>query len=100
MICDGETVSPLIATANPMLAINAIISVMYPEASGLEEGAELPPEMMKSVPTIQSLNAMMPMVNEFLNSVNNRNRKGWPPAEQLMARPMEGPFRVRTLFTR
>ena len=62
-------------------SINAIISGMYPEASGLEEGAELPPEMMKSVPTIHSLNAMLPMVNEFLNSVNNRNRKGWPPAE-------------------
>lgn len=64
-----------------MEAISAVISGMYPKASEFEEGAELPPEMMTSVPTIQALNAMMPMVNEFLNSVNNRNRKGWPPAE-------------------
>ena len=64
-----------------MEAISAVISGMYPKASSIEEGTELPPEMMASVPTIQALNAMMPMVNEFLNSVNNRNRKGWPPAE-------------------
>ena len=64
-----------------MEGINAVISGMYPGAVGLEEGKELPPERMASVPTIDALNAMMPMVNAFLNSINNRNRKGWPPAE-------------------
>ena len=64
-----------------MEAISAVINGMYPEAAGMEEGVQLPPEMLAKVPTIQSLNAMMPLVNEFLNSVNNRNRKGWPPAE-------------------
>ena len=70
-----------------MEGINAVISGMYPKSVGLEEGKELPPEMLAKVPTIQSLNAMMPMVNAFLNSVNNRNRKGWPPAELAKKMP-------------
>ena len=70
-----------------MEAISAVISGMYPEASGLEEGTELPPEMMSKVPTIEALNAMIPMVNDFLNSVNNRNRKGWPPSELAKRMP-------------
>ena len=70
-----------------MEGINAVISGMYPKSVGLEEGKELPPEMLAKVPTIQSLNAMMPMVTAFLNSVNNRNRKGWPPAELAKKMP-------------
>ena len=64
-----------------MDAVGAVIGGMYPKAAEFEGGAELPPEMMAHVPTIDSLNAMMPMVNAFLNNINNRDRKGWPPDE-------------------
>ena len=64
-----------------MEAINMVFIGMYPKSVSPEEGADPPPDMKESVPTIDALNAMMPMVTGFLNSVNNRNRKGWPPDE-------------------
>ena len=68
-------------------AIGAVLGGMVPDAAGLEEGEELPPEKMKRAPTMEDLNAMMPAVNEFLNSVNVRDRKGWPPAELAKRMP-------------
>ena len=65
-----------------MEGISAVLSGMYPGAVGLEEGAaDLAPEIAAKVPALDDLNAMMPMVNDFLNNINLRNRKGWPPAE-------------------
>lgn len=63
-----------------MDAVNAVISGMY-STGDLEEGSEIPEDRIASIPRIEDLNAMMPMVNEFLNHVNLRVRKGWPPAE-------------------
>ena len=63
-----------------MDAIGAVISGLYPQ-TGIEEGAEVPEDKLASIPTIESMNAMMPMVSDFLNNVNIRIRKGWPPLE-------------------
>ena len=69
-----------------MDAVGAVISGMYPTGD-LEEGAEIPEERIASIPRIEDLNAMMPMVNDFLNHVNVRIRKGWPPAELAKKMP-------------
>mgnify|MGYP002624696684 FL=1 len=49
-------------------SINAVINGAYHE---YKEGA----------PTLDDLNSMMPLVNEFLNNINLRSRKGWRPQE-------------------
>lgn len=69
-----------------MDAVGAVLSGMYP-TSDLEEGADIPADRIASIPRIEDLNAMMPMVNEFLNHVNVRIRKGWPPAELAKKMP-------------
>jgi hypothetical protein len=69
-----------------MDAVNAVISGMY-STGDLEEGSEIPEDRIASIPRIEELNAIMPMVNEFLNHVNLRVRKGWPPAELSKKKP-------------
>ena len=49
-------------------SINAVINGAYHE---YKEGA----------PTLDDLNSMMPLVNDFLNNINLRSRKGWRPQE-------------------
>ena len=70
----------------PMDAIGAVLGGMYPTGD-LEEGTDIPEDRIASIPTLDGLNAMMPMVNDFLNHVNVRIRKGWPPAELAKKMP-------------
>ena len=61
--------------------INAVMSGIFPEAHGHKEDEVLPEEVKDKIPTLDDLNALMPYINEFLNYVNLRSRKGWPPQE-------------------
>lgn len=62
-------------------SIDAVMRGIFPGAQGYEDGVEIPKEELKKIPTMDDLNALMPYINEFINSINNRNRKGWPPQE-------------------
>ena len=64
-----------------MEAINAVFSGAYPKAAGMNEGEDVPEELIPSIPSMDDLNSLMPLINEFLNNVNLRNRKGWRPNE-------------------
>ncbi len=68
-------------------AISAVLKGVYQQKADLEEGTELPPEMLNSIPAIEGLNAMIPMVNAFINNVNIRFRKGWAPDELARRMP-------------
>ena len=39
------------------------------------------------ISTFEELSAVMPVVNAFLNNINNRRRKGWPPTELTKRMP-------------
>lgn len=62
-------------------SINAVISGIFPEAHEYKDAEVIPEEVRDKIPTMDDLNSLMPYINEFLNSINNRNRKGWPPEE-------------------
>lgn len=49
-----------------------------------KEGGKTQEDMKQPLPTIDDLNSMMPVVNDFLNSINLRARKGWRPNELFM----------------
>lgn len=48
--------------------------------SGISDGGA-------KTPTFEELSAVMPLVNAFLNNINNRSRKGWPPTELTKRMP-------------
>lgn len=70
-----------------MEAIQAVMNGMYSKAVGLEDGEDVPEEMIPSIPTLDDLNAMMPLINNFLNNVNLRARRGWRPEELAKKMP-------------
>ena len=60
-------------------SINAVTSGMFPEEHEHEDAAEVSDEVLDS--TLDDLNRFIPYIIDFVSSVNNRNRKGWPPHE-------------------
>lgn len=61
-----------------MDAIKAIMTDSF-VGERTEEGRELSPEQTQKLPTRAQLNALMPLINGFLNSINLRARRGWRP---------------------
>lgn len=62
-------------------SINAVMRGIFPAAYEHRDAEVIPEEVRDKIPTMDDLNALMPYINEFLNNVNNRSRKGWPPEE-------------------
>ncbi len=60
-------------------AINGIINELFPGAIGSRSAK--PAGKAVKVPMIDDLNAMMPMISEFLNNVNLRANRGWRPKD-------------------
>ena len=74
-----------------MDSINAVISSIYPDAFGKYPDAigikNSDDNQKKDLPTMEDLKAVMLLINEFLNSINLRRRKGWPPSELAKRTP-------------
>ena len=64
-----------------MEAISAVMNGAFPEAVGLSENEEIPESVVAKLPTMDDLNALMPHINEFINCINRRDRKGWRPKD-------------------
>ena len=78
-----KTLWPQISTGklDLMESINAVMSGVFPGAVGLPENEEIPESVAAKLPTMEDLNALMPYINEFINCINRRDRKGWRPKE-------------------
>ena len=82
-------------------SINAVMSGAYPTAhkyKDYKEGDELPEEALAQMPTMDDLNALLPLVNEFLNNINLRSRKGWPPQELFKKTHPRGMTQMPTIM--
>ena len=82
----------------PMEAINAVINGIFPEAHEYKDAEVIPEEVRDKMPTMTDLNRFLPHINEFLNSVNNRYRKGWPPHELFKRQHPHGLTGMPTLM--
>ena len=60
---------------------SAVLRGMYPGMVAPEEAEKLAPEIASKAPELDDLNDVIPLVDDFLNNINMRDRKGWPPAE-------------------
>lgn len=64
-----------------MESISAVLSAVFPGAIGMSEDEDIPADKAAAVPTMDDLNALMPYINEFINGINRRDRKGWRPCD-------------------
>ncbi len=84
-----------------MEAVNAIFSGIFPEPdeeNNAKEGTAVKPEMNSHLPTMEDLNALMPYINEFLNNINNRGRRGWRPGDLFRKQYPYGMTKMPTIM--
>ena len=79
-------------------SIQTILNGIFPKTHKDRDDTEAPPETQKKAPSIDDLNACMPFINDFLNSINNRKRKGWPPDELFRKMHPHGLTRLPTIM--
>ena len=70
----------------------------YEETKTWKEDETVPREMEEDIPTMDDLNALMPYINEFINGVNRRDRKGWPPSDLFRKMYPNGLTQMPTLM--
>ena len=81
-----------------MEAISAVMNGAFPGAVGLSENEEIPESVAAKLPTMDDLNALMPHINEFINCINRRDRKGWRPKDLFKKMHPNGLISMPTLM--
>lgn len=76
-----------------MEGISAVMKGIYPDTVTLDEERE----DVSKLPTMNDLNALMPFINDFLNNINLRARRGWRPMELHRKRYPHGLTSMPTL---
>ena len=62
-----------------MEGLNAVLNGAFSNTAEAKAGDNPPPEIASKHPTMDDINVLMPYINDFLNNVNLRGRKGWRP---------------------